>query len=98
MYRQRSVLDCSEKQAWEGVKEKGRNLFAPKRGGSYEVFNARPLSRDMLLYCIQDVQFMPKLWQYYYSKMTTKERVDSSQAATFNGDGKHMAKGPLGWV
>jgi exonuclease 3'-5' domain-containing protein 1 len=100
-------LTASEKQAWEGVKEKGRNLFAPERGGSYEVFNARPLSNDMLLYCIQDVQFMPKLWQHYNSKMTpgwaekvhkaTKERVDLSQTATFNGDGKHMARGPLGW-
>jgi len=62
----------------------------------------------MLLYCIQDVQFMPKLWQHYDSKMTpewankvqkaTKERVDVSQTPTFNGDGKHMARGPLGWV
>jgi exonuclease 3'-5' domain-containing protein 1 len=101
-------LTTSEKQAWEVVKEKGRNLFAPERGGSYEVFNTRPLSNDMLLYCIQDVQFMPKLWRHYDSKMTskwaekvqkaTKERVDLSQTATFNGDGKHMALGPLGWA
>jgi exonuclease 3'-5' domain-containing protein 1 len=100
-------LNASEKQTWEGVKDKGRNLFAPERGGSYEVFNARPLSNDMLLYCIQDVQFMPKLWQHYDSRMTpqwaekvqkaTKERVDLSQTAAFNGDGKHMARGPLGW-
>jgi exonuclease 3'-5' domain-containing protein 1 len=101
-------LTTREKQAWEGVKEKGRSLFAPERGGSYEVFNARPLSNDMLLYCIQDVQFMPELWRHYDSRMTpdwaekvqkaTKERVDLSQTATFNGDGRHMARGPLGWV
>jgi exonuclease 3'-5' domain-containing protein 1 len=99
-------LTASEKQVWEGVKEKGRNLFAPERGGSYEVFNVRPLSNDMLLYCIQDVQFMPKLWQHYNSRMTphwaekvqkaTKERVDLSQAATLNSDETHMAGGPLG--
>lgn len=51
---------------------------------------------------------MPKLWQHYDSKMTpewankvqkaTKERVDLSQTSTFNGDGKYMARGPLGWV
>lgn len=48
-------LTANQKQAWEEIKEKGRNLFAPERGGSYEVFNACLLSNDMLLYCIQNV-------------------------------------------
>lgn len=101
-------LTRSEGQAWKGIKEKGLNLFAPERGRSYEVFNTRPLSHDILLYCIQDVQFMPKLWRHFDSKMTpgwaekvqkaTKERVDLSQTATFNCDGDHMALGPLGWA
>jgi len=101
-------LTVSERGAWKETKEKGLDLFAPERGGSYEVFNARPLSEDVMLYCIQDVHFMPKLWRHYNSKMTvrwaakvqqaTRERVALSQTATFNGKGKHMALGPLGWV
>jgi exonuclease 3'-5' domain-containing protein 1 len=101
-------LTVSEREVWKESKEKGLNLFAPERGGSYEVFNARPLSKDLLLYCIQDVHFMPKLWRYYNSKMTvswrakveqaTQERVALSQTATYNGKGQHMALGPLGWT
>jgi exonuclease 3'-5' domain-containing protein 1 len=100
-------LTTSEREAWKETKEKGLNLFAPERGGSYEVFNARPLSKDLLLYCIQDVHFMPKLWQHYNSKMSerwaakvqqaTRERVALSQTTTFNGKGQHMALGPSGW-
>jgi exonuclease 3'-5' domain-containing protein 1 len=101
-------LTISEREAWKETKEKGLNLFAPERGGSYEVFNARPLSEDVLLYCIQDVHFMPKLWRHYNSKMTvrwaakvqqaTRERVALSQTAMFNGKGQHMALGPSGWT
>ena len=54
-------LTMSEREVWKESKEKGLDLFAPERGRSYEVFNARPLSEDILLYCIQDVHFMPKL-------------------------------------
>jgi len=101
-------LAMNEREAWKETKEKGRNLFAPERGGSYEVFNARPLSEDVMLYCVQDVHFMPKLWQYYNSKMTVRwaakvqkavrERVALSQTAKYNGKGKHMALAPLGWA
>ena len=101
-------LTVSEREVWKETKEKGLVLFAPERGGSYEVFNARPLPEDVMLYCIQDVHFMPKLWRHYNDKMTviwaakvqqaTRERVALSQTATYNGKGKHMALAPLGWA
>ena len=101
-------LTVSEREAWNKTKEKGLDLFAPERGGSYEVFNARPLSEGVMLYCIQDVHFMPKLWRHYNYKMTarwavkvqqaTRERVALSQTATYNGKGRHMALGPVGWA
>jgi exonuclease 3'-5' domain-containing protein 1 len=82
-------------------------LFAPERSRSYEVFNARPLSKDVTRYYIQDVYFMPKLWRHYSSKITikwavkvqqaTKERVALSQTAMYNGKGQYMALGP-GWA
>ncbi|PVH69168.1 exonuclease [Cadophora sp. DSE1049] len=101
------TLSMSEGKVWKETKEKGLNLFAPERGGNYEVFNVRPLPEDVLLYCIQDVHFMPKLWRRYNSKLSVawaakvqqagKDRVALSQTAAFNGKGKHMALGPPGW-
>lgn len=98
------VLTATESRAWKETKEKGLDLFAPERGGSYEVFNTRPLSDVVMQYCIQDVQFMPKLWHRYHSKMTelwkvkvqeaSKERVALSQTKAYNGKGKHMALAP----
>lgn len=100
-------LSERERVACKATKEKGRNLFAPERGGSYEVFNVRPFPQDMLSYCIQDVHFMPKLWQLYNSRLgdswaakvqqAAKDRVATSHNAGFNGKGKHMILGPPGW-
>jgi exonuclease 3'-5' domain-containing protein 1 len=107
MYREGYILDYKREEGVKDTNEKGLGLFAPERGGSYEVFNARPLSQDILLYCIQDVHFMPKLWQRYSSKtavgwaakveQATRERVVLSQTAAFHGQGRHMALGPLDW-
>ena len=101
-------LSLAEMRVWKATKEKGLKLFAPERGGSYEVFNIRPLPNDMRLYCIQDVQLMPSLWSYYNSKITitwelrvqsaTKERVALSQSKFYNGNGRHMALGPTEWL
>lgn len=101
------TLSMSEREVWKETKEKGLKLFAPERGENYEVFNVRPLPEDVLLYCIQDVHFMPKLWRRYNSKLSVawaakvqqagKDRVALSQTAAFNGKGKHMALGPPGW-
>ena len=40
-------LSMSERKVWKETKEKGLDLFAPERGGDYEVFNARPLPEDV---------------------------------------------------
>ncbi|KAI0011890.1 ribonuclease H-like domain-containing protein [Xylariaceae sp. FL0662B] len=100
-------LTIHERIAWNTTKETGIKLFAPERGGSYEVFNERPLSSELRLYCIKDVQLLPQLWMLYNSRMTpawktrvseaTKGRIAESQAAHFNGVGKHMAIAPSGW-
>ncbi|CZT53177.1 uncharacterized protein RSE6_14640 [Rhynchosporium secalis] len=62
-------LTASERKTCKETKEKGLNFFAPERGGSYEVFNLRPLPEAVSLYCIQDVHFMPRLWKLYNSKL-----------------------------
>jgi exonuclease 3'-5' domain-containing protein 1 len=100
-------MTFSERNSWKLGKEKGLNLFAPERGGSYEVFNLRPLAQDIMQYCVQDVQFLPRLWQKYNRKLSprwtakveaeVKNRVLISKSATYNGKGRHMALAPKDW-
>ncbi|ORY10439.1 ribonuclease H-like domain-containing protein [Clohesyomyces aquaticus] len=100
-------MTFAERQVWVDTKEAGRKLFAPERGGSYEVFNVRPMPDAIRKYCMQDVQYLPRLWQLYFSKMSAawvasveqegRERVKLSQSSNFNGKGRHMALGPLYW-
>lgn len=95
-YRQQS--ECQR------VKETGLKLFAPERGGTYEVFNERPLSDAIGLYCVQDVQWLPALYQTYLPKIgksmsakiarATLDRVKESQSPFYVGHGKHKAIGP----
>lgn len=97
-------MTLKERSDWKMSKEKGLRLFAPERGGSYEVFNDRPLADDIRKYCMEDVRLLPRLWQYYFSKVTPKwkekveiatiDRIRLSQSANFNGKGRHMALGP----
>lgn len=47
-------MTASEKQQWIEGKGKGKRLFGPELGGSYEVFNEGPLPEEIALYCTQD--------------------------------------------
>ncbi|KAL2060850.1 hypothetical protein VTL71DRAFT_8902 [Oculimacula yallundae] len=62
-------MSPERKEAWEAIKEKGCDMFAPDRGGSYAVFDQRPLHRDLAMYCVQDVSCMPDLWNVYSQKL-----------------------------
>ncbi|KAL2168304.1 hypothetical protein VTG60DRAFT_169 [Thermothelomyces hinnuleus] len=103
------VLAPAERVAWAAAKDRGRRLFAPELGGTYSVFNERPLSEEVWLYCIQDVRFLPRLWALYDARLRRKpgwehkvrdaarDRVALSQMPGFNGNGRHMALPPDGW-
>ncbi|KAJ6016555.1 exonuclease [Penicillium herquei] len=100
-------MTISERARWKACKDGGRKLFAPELGGSYEVFIIRPLSSEIMQYCAQDVQLLPKLWHKYYQRMTpswkqkveeeVKSRIELSKSATYNGKGRRMALAPKGW-
>lgn len=102
-----STLTWKQRQQWQAVKNKGRKLFAPQMGGSFAVFDQRPLSCEIKDYCAQDVVHMPGLRQVYLDKLCdawwlkiadeTGQRVRLSQSAGFNGHGRHRAMGPCGW-
>ena len=50
---------------WRQAKQAGIRLFAPERGGSYDIFNARPMPQAIVDYCIQDVTLLPQLYDLY---------------------------------
>jgi exonuclease 3'-5' domain-containing protein 1 len=58
---QNVLLGSSDRASWKSAKEKGERLFKAEHGGSYEVFNQRPLPPDILTYCVGDVQYLPEL-------------------------------------
>jgi exonuclease 3'-5' domain-containing protein 1 len=87
----------------QSVEAQGKSLFAPERGGSYGVFNDRPLKPMVQEYCVQDVVYMPKLWKVYEGRMDefwwtmVKEalaaRVKESQGKGYVSSGKHKGYG-----
>ncbi|KAH7413329.1 ribonuclease H-like domain-containing protein [Cadophora sp. MPI-SDFR-AT-0126] len=99
-------LTPAEKKIWETTKEKGGLLFAPEKGGRYEVFDERPLSKEMVDYCVQDVRFLPGLWNVYTKRLgddgkwkgliedATLERVRDSQGKGYVPDSKMKVFGP----
>lgn len=101
-------LSFEENQKWKRCKDKGVHLFAPESGGSYKVFNDRPLREEIREYCIQDVHFLPRLWDHYDGRLSqswrskvvkaTMDRVNESQSNSYVPHGRHKALAPLGWV
>ena len=102
-----SRIGFKEKEEWKSVKEKGKKLFEPRYGGSYAVFDERPLSPEIHTYCVQDVILMPHLRTIYRAKLCdawwikideeTKARIRQSQGQKYNGKGQHMAQAPHAW-
>ncbi|KAL2017233.1 hypothetical protein VTK56DRAFT_2392 [Thermocarpiscus australiensis] len=93
-----------EKKQWKEVKQAGIKLFAPEKGGSYEVFNARPLSVEIARYCVNDVRFLPQLRAIYWRRLSkgwrrrveeeTVNRVLVSQSEAWQPQAKENVFGP----
>ena len=89
---------------WQTVKANGRKLFSAEHGGSYEVFNVRPLLQDIITYCAQDVVHLPILWSTYSAKLSkswlkrveaeTVKRVMMSQAESYDPSGDYKVWSP----
>ncbi|KAK1144150.1 hypothetical protein N8T08_005812 [Aspergillus melleus] len=100
-------MSSSEKQAWKIRKENGRKLFAPGQGGSYEIWNTRPLPADIMQYCVQDVKILPRLWQRYRRSMSDRwsvvvkneieSRIIDSQSPDYIEKGRLRTLAPCGW-
>ncbi|KAL7928105.1 ribonuclease H-like domain-containing protein [Trichoderma chlorosporum] len=103
-----SPLSRKEKIKWKKTENQGKHLFAPHLGGRYQIFTERPLQKDVIKYCVQNVSVMPGLWAYYSSKITaewmkkvvvaSRERVWTSNAIDYYPMGKLMALAPLSFL
>ncbi|KAF3159742.1 hypothetical protein TWF751_000636 [Orbilia oligospora] len=77
-------LSAAEAVRMDHVKQRGLRLFAPEKGGSYEVFNRRPLPDELLEYCVQDVQYLPVLLRNFKQRLGRMDRrwMDRIRAET----------------
>ena len=81
-------LAKAEKQRVEATKAKGIQLFSPERGGSYEVFNQRPLRGEIVDYCVQDVAYLPHLFDKYNGKLGNAVCLDATNSVSLDATGK----------
>ena len=97
-------LTREDSTAWKATKERGRLHFDPTFGGSYQVFNSRPMPHDIIEYCTQDVVYLPRLWRIYTQKISkkwmrkveveTRERVRNSQTASYEPHSREKTRSP----
>ena len=99
-------LSIEDEDLFNATKKKGHALFNPDQGGSYECFNARPISQDLVDYCVQDVTYLPKLFEQYTKKIAkstlwkqrvkeeTERRVLLAQSETCNPNEKDKGFSP----
>ena len=99
-------LYVSPPNAWKEVKEAGNRLFLPEKGGSYTIFETRPLDPRILAYCAQDVALLFQLeaemkrtivgkgWEKRILRGSAN-RVRESKSFTYDGrNGRHRAIAP----
>ena len=93
-----------QKQTCTAVEAASKMLYLPENGGSYAVFNERPLREEIRAYCVQDVQFLPVLRQTYRDRLEpiwearvdveTTARVQLSQTLAYQPHGPDKAFSP----
>jgi len=99
-------LYVSPPEEWQRVKDAGVALFAPEKGGSYEVFEKRPLDDLILAYASQDVALLFQLevalerklpgvggWKQRVLK-ASRARVAEAHSDVYEGQGRHRSKAP----
>ncbi|TAQ88894.1 hypothetical protein B7494_g2777 [Chlorociboria aeruginascens] len=100
---EQGVLYGSELRSWKLAKEEGGRLFKPEYGGSYKVFEQRPMPDEIISYCVGDVQYLPKLWRKFRSNThrwrdlvneETKKRVEASQKPEYQPHGPDRTFAP----
>jgi len=104
---QERALPLRALEQWQSTKKEVVKMFDPKLGGSYEVFNARPLPQVLIEYCVGDVEFLPLLSTIYQSRLDspwlervrieTEKRLEESRSPSYQPHGKQKSLGPKKW-
>lgn len=104
---QEQALPSLALSQWQSTKKEVVKMFDPKLGGSYEIFNKRPLPQILVEYCIGDVQFSPILSTVYQSRLNnywseevlveTEKRLQDSRSPGYQPRGKQKIFGPRNW-
>jgi exonuclease 3'-5' domain-containing protein 1 len=55
-------LDFEAREALDAIKRGGTQRFAPELGGSYAVWEERPLSEELVAYAAADVVHLHAMW------------------------------------
>jgi exonuclease 3'-5' domain-containing protein 1 len=100
-------LSVSEMSNIKRIKEAGLNLFAPERGGSYQVFNKRSMPLEIIDYCAGDVFFLPRLLKSYQRRMSAswkdeveregRARLQLAKSRYYSCRNRENARKPAGW-
>ncbi|KAK7992748.1 ribonuclease H-like domain-containing protein [Apiospora saccharicola] len=98
------VLSPAEGVEWANSKQAGHLLFKPENGGSFDVFNVRPLSPEIISYCVGDVYYLPRLKQRWWAFLSdewkqkvieeTEARVVKSQQDNFRPHSPDKTRSP----
>jgi exonuclease 3'-5' domain-containing protein 1 len=96
---------------WTQVKERGVALFSPSQGGSYEIFEQRPLHPALVEYSAQDVALLAALEANlmlrfgrfaanrfswgYRIQVASEQRLLEAQSPFYDEDGRHRALAPV---
>lgn len=93
------VVDWATAQRLNALKKRGKKLYAPELGGSYAVWDNRPLCGDLIKYAAADVKYllaMKKKWSTESIdkrvEQLAKERIEKTLKSTEEAKGRHMCK------
>eukprot|EP00240_Pyramimonas_obovata_P003895 CAMPEP_0118937576 /NCGR_PEP_ID=MMETSP1169-20130426/23168_1 /TAXON_ID=36882 /ORGANISM="Pyramimonas obovata, Strain CCMP722" /LENGTH=372 /DNA_ID=CAMNT_0006881249 /DNA_START=322 /DNA_END=1440 /DNA_ORIENTATION=+ len=92
------IISEADLAAVEKVKATGKQLFAPEKGGSYDVWEKRPLHESLVNYCVADVKYLFEMKAKWGSvvaddelKKISQERMDKTTKAEAVLNGPQMA-------
>ncbi|KAJ0415014.1 hypothetical protein BJY00DRAFT_318209 [Aspergillus carlsbadensis] len=99
-----SCISDLKKAEWKRRKDEVSRRFDPRKGGSYKIFNERPLAPEIRDYCVADVMHLPGLYNFYERKMsptlrtktqnTINDRIQLSHKPEYNGQASDKVLGP----
>ncbi|KAE8151698.1 hypothetical protein BDV25DRAFT_138621 [Aspergillus avenaceus] len=99
-------MSFADRIRWQIEKQNIRTIFEPGNEDVRDVFR-RPISLPTQKYCMQQVRYLPRLWDLYSSQLApdsksmvqreSMERVLKTHDPAYNPRGDHMAHAPAHW-